>query len=151
MELGSGPGLLGVLTCKTCSPHSYIFSDYHEKVLQLLHENIRLNNIEQNLNEENLVNYVSERNDCVMPDVSTGVKTPETDVEEVNIANCDCCRKCNMTTKCKVQCWKLDWQDEECFDLLKKENIDVVIGSGKFEYRYVSPLVAQTSACVVAF
>ncbi|NXJ93194.1 EF2KT methyltransferase, partial [Corythaixoides concolor] len=43
LELGSGIGFTGIAICKTCSPKTYIFSDYHHCVLKQLTENIRLN------------------------------------------------------------------------------------------------------------
>ncbi|KAM3917608.1 protein-lysine N-methyltransferase EEF2KMT [Leptodactylus fuscus] len=43
LELGSGIGLTGLVVCKSCSPKKYTFSDYHQKVLQQLKENIQLN------------------------------------------------------------------------------------------------------------
>uniref|UniRef100_A0A8D0HEM5 FAM86 N-terminal domain-containing protein n=1 Tax=Sphenodon punctatus TaxID=8508 RepID=A0A8D0HEM5_SPHPU len=43
LELGSGIGLTGIAICKVCKPKEYIFSDYHQCVLQQLMENINLN------------------------------------------------------------------------------------------------------------
>ncbi|KAM9016089.1 protein-lysine N-methyltransferase EEF2KMT isoform 1-T1 [Ara ararauna] len=43
LELGSGIGFTGIAICKTCNPKTYIFSDYHHRVLQQLKENICLN------------------------------------------------------------------------------------------------------------
>lgn len=43
LELGSGIGLTGLAICKSCSPKKYTFSDCHQKVLQQLKENIRVN------------------------------------------------------------------------------------------------------------
>nr|XP_009940230.1 PREDICTED: protein FAM86A [Opisthocomus hoazin] len=43
LELGSGIGFTGIAICKTCSPKTYIFSDYHHCVLKQLTENLRLN------------------------------------------------------------------------------------------------------------
>ncbi|XP_075687424.1 protein-lysine N-methyltransferase EEF2KMT isoform X2 [Rhinoderma darwinii] len=47
LELGSGIGLTGLVICKSCAPKKYTFSDCHQKVLQLLKENIRLNSFIQ--------------------------------------------------------------------------------------------------------
>ncbi|MEE6498468.1 hypothetical protein FKM82_003111, partial [Ascaphus truei] len=43
LELGSGIGLTGLAICKSCFPNKYVFSDHHQRVLQQLKENIRLN------------------------------------------------------------------------------------------------------------
>ncbi|KAM4632280.1 protein-lysine N-methyltransferase EEF2KMT isoform 1-T2 [Discoglossus pictus] len=43
LELGSGIGLTGLAICKSCHPKRYVFSDYHQRVLQQLKENIHLN------------------------------------------------------------------------------------------------------------
>lgn len=43
MELGSGIGLTGIVISKACNPKAYIFSDYHQCVLEQLKENIYLN------------------------------------------------------------------------------------------------------------
>ncbi|XP_057263979.1 protein-lysine N-methyltransferase EEF2KMT isoform X1 [Pezoporus wallicus] len=43
LELGSGIGFTGIAICKTCNPKTYIFSDYHHRVLQQLKQNICLN------------------------------------------------------------------------------------------------------------
>ncbi|XP_059572945.1 protein-lysine N-methyltransferase EEF2KMT isoform X3 [Alligator mississippiensis] len=43
LELGSGIGLTGIVISKACNPKAYIFSDYHQCVLEQLKENIYLN------------------------------------------------------------------------------------------------------------
>ncbi|XP_022238202.1 protein-lysine N-methyltransferase EEF2KMT-like isoform X2 [Limulus polyphemus] len=43
LELGCGSGLTGIVVCKLCRPHNYIFSDGHQEILRLLHRNIILN------------------------------------------------------------------------------------------------------------
>ncbi|XP_056393037.1 protein-lysine N-methyltransferase EEF2KMT [Hyla sarda] len=43
LELGSGIGLTGLVICKSCFPKKYTFTDCHQKVLQQLKDNIRLN------------------------------------------------------------------------------------------------------------
>ncbi|KAM4531415.1 protein-lysine N-methyltransferase EEF2KMT isoform 2-T2 [Odontesthes bonariensis] len=43
LELGSGAGLTGITICRSCRPHSFVFSDCHSTVLQKLRENVRLN------------------------------------------------------------------------------------------------------------
>lgn len=43
LELGCGSGLTGIVVCKLCRPHSYIFSDGHQEILKLIHRNIILN------------------------------------------------------------------------------------------------------------
>ncbi|XP_069841497.1 protein-lysine N-methyltransferase EEF2KMT [Dendropsophus ebraccatus] len=53
LELGSGIGLTGLVICKSCYPKKYTFSDCHQKVLQQLKENIRLNGFK--LEEEHSV------------------------------------------------------------------------------------------------
>ncbi|KAK0049176.1 protein-lysine N-methyltransferase EEF2KMT [Biomphalaria pfeifferi] len=42
-ELGSGLGLTGIITCKSCQVQSYAFTDCHAQVLYLLSKNIELN------------------------------------------------------------------------------------------------------------
>lgn len=45
LELGSGAGLTGLAICKGCRPGTYVFSDGHSRVLELLRHNIRLNGL----------------------------------------------------------------------------------------------------------
>ncbi|KAL9957472.1 hypothetical protein ACROYT_G039110 [Oculina patagonica] len=48
IELGCGVGLTGLVICSTSSPCQYIFSDYHEEVLEALHCNLGLNGFTPN-------------------------------------------------------------------------------------------------------
>ena len=43
MELGSGIGLTGIITCRQCSMKSYTFTDLHKQVLEFLALNIQRN------------------------------------------------------------------------------------------------------------
>lgn len=43
IELGAGVGLTGIMVTKSCFPVSYLFTDYHEKVLKILNYNVKLN------------------------------------------------------------------------------------------------------------
>lgn len=43
MELGCGTGLTGLVICSTSSPHKYIFTDCHERVLEAIQGNLSLN------------------------------------------------------------------------------------------------------------
>lgn len=43
LELGCGVGFAGLCTIKKCSPKQYIFTDCHEKIFEMLLENIKLN------------------------------------------------------------------------------------------------------------
>ncbi|NWV12976.1 EF2KT methyltransferase, partial [Ptilonorhynchus violaceus] len=43
LELGSGVGFSGIAISKACQPKTFIFSDYHPRVLGKLGENLRLN------------------------------------------------------------------------------------------------------------
>uniref|UniRef100_UPI0037E74668 protein-lysine N-methyltransferase EEF2KMT isoform X2 n=1 Tax=Semicossyphus pulcher TaxID=241346 RepID=UPI0037E74668 len=45
LELGSGVGLTGITICRSCSPHRYVFSDCHPRVLQKLQNNVELNGL----------------------------------------------------------------------------------------------------------
>ncbi|XP_012921091.1 protein-lysine N-methyltransferase EEF2KMT isoform X2 [Heterocephalus glaber] len=45
LELGSGAGLTGLAICKMCHPKVYIFSDYHNRVLEQLRGNVLLNGL----------------------------------------------------------------------------------------------------------
>ena len=139
LELGSGPGLLGVLICKSCNPHSYIFSDHHEKVLELLCDNLKINNV--NLDAEEPDVYSSEQDlqekvKCSRETLNFSSKYLQSleFMQKYNtIMNCNCCRSSDLA-KCKARCWKLDWEKRKCFELLQKENIDVVLGSGKLNF-----------------
>ena len=137
LELGSGPGLLGILICKACNPRTYIFSDHHEKVLELLCDNIRINSLKldaEELKGDNNGDVFTEDNETPSFEsfnISSKVLRNSGYSKESNtIVNCDCCRKSDVA-KCKAWCWKLDWQSRDCIDILEKGNIDVVIGSGK--------------------
>lgn len=43
LELGSGTGLLGLVTCCSANPASYTFTDCDENVLKLLKQNVSMN------------------------------------------------------------------------------------------------------------
>ncbi|XP_012938029.1 protein-lysine N-methyltransferase EEF2KMT [Aplysia californica] len=43
VELGSGLGLTGIVTCRLCQPQSFTFTDCHSQVLYLLSRNIERN------------------------------------------------------------------------------------------------------------
>lgn len=43
IELGAGIGLAGIMVTKACLPASYLFTDYHDKVLKILNYNVKLN------------------------------------------------------------------------------------------------------------
>ena len=43
IELGSGLGLAGIATLRALEPKSYVFTDCHSSVLDVLKENIELN------------------------------------------------------------------------------------------------------------
>ena len=45
LELGCGVGLTGLVVCRSCSPSSYVFSDFHPSVLQRLRANLELNGL----------------------------------------------------------------------------------------------------------
>ncbi|XP_041853244.1 protein-lysine N-methyltransferase EEF2KMT isoform X2 [Melanotaenia boesemani] len=45
LELGSGVGLTGITICRSCSPHRFVFSDFHPTVLQKLRDNVHLNGL----------------------------------------------------------------------------------------------------------
>ncbi|OCT64009.1 uncharacterized protein LOC735173 isoform X2 [Xenopus laevis] len=55
LELGSGIGLTGLVICKSCSPKRYLFSDYHNRVLQQLRGNIHLNGYNLDTEQDNLM------------------------------------------------------------------------------------------------
>ena len=136
LELGSGPGLLGVLICKTCNPLSYIFSDHHERVLELLCDNLKINNLSLDVEEPGA--YNSEQDAIRTPNFFSKYWQSSEYMQRYNtIMNCDCCRSSDLG-KCKARCWKLDWQQRKCLDLLQKESIDVVLGSGKLCFISIS-------------
>ena len=56
LELGSGSGFLGSVICSVCCPSSFMFSDCHSEVLDLLVENICRN-----------LHFTGECNDVKMP------------------------------------------------------------------------------------
>lgn len=138
LELGSGAGLLGVFCCKICEVNSYIFSDHHKKVLELLQDNIKINNIgEGAANDFDIEGEICLENDVSTDEVGDVDKGAPSDLrrsisneKHISIVKCDCCRS-HALQKCKVQCLQLDWQDKKCFDLLEERNIDIIIGSGK--------------------
>ncbi|KAM9305563.1 protein-lysine N-methyltransferase EEF2KMT [Gastrophryne carolinensis] len=55
LEFGSGIGLTGLAICKGCFPKRYTFSDFHQKVLQQLRENIQLNGFVLGAEQDKLV------------------------------------------------------------------------------------------------
>lgn len=133
-----------MLTYKICELSTYIFSDYHEKVLETLQENIRLNGIAYENHEvhigsksslgadETHRNHLEHYSDEITDLAIRGSKNCNIDKKNIAITDCDCCRRSFLSKKCKVLCWKIDWQGEECFDRLDEEEIDVIVGSGKF-------------------
>lgn len=68
IELGCGIGLTGLVICSTSSPCQYIFSDYHEEVLEALQCNLGLNgftlgNFEPSQMEETSLSCTVRKND----------------------------------------------------------------------------------------
>ena len=65
--MGCGIGLTGLVICCTCSPCRYIFSDYHEEVLEALQCNLGLNgftsSLELNQTEESALSCTVREND----------------------------------------------------------------------------------------
>ena len=142
LELGSGPGLLGILISKALNPRTYIFSDHHEQVLELLCDNIKINSLKLDVEESREYNNGdsstkdSESSSFENSHFSSNVvRNSGYSKEENTIVNCDCCINSDVA-RCKTWCWKLDWQSRDCIDLLEKENVDVVIGSGKLFWTY---------------
>ena len=135
LELGSGTGLLGVLMCKTCSPHTYIFSDHHRKVMELLCDNIKINNVKLAVEEPKGKEKSSIDNESSSFEICSffqnKLQISECSRDDYTILNCECCRQSDIS-KCYARCWKLDWQNRECLHFLEKEKIDVIIGSGRF-------------------
>lgn len=144
LELGSGLGLLGMFICKMCNPQGYIFTDYHEKVLQLLDENITLNGINPSTKscqlKDDTTHEICHKNDSFKGytniefqiDIGKNGDIPfednGTDLER-HSEGCDHCRSIRAS-KPDISCVKLDWQNPLFPDVINERKIDVIVGTG---------------------
>ena len=131
--------------CKMCNPQNYIFTDYHEKVLKLLEENIKLNGLDSLANshqfEDDLTREIFHRIDSLKGSTNNGFQTDiekayENDLRdsyayvEGRSEGCHHCRSIRGS-KPDISFVKLDWQNSLFPDVINKQQTDVIVGTGE--------------------
>ena len=131
--------------CKMCNPRSYIFTDYHEKVLKLLEENIKLNDLysltKSHQLEDDLTRELCHRVDSLKGTTNDGFQieiesTYETDLRgscayvDGSSEGCHCCRSIRGN-KPDISYIKLDWQNSVFPDVVDQQHTDVIVGTGE--------------------
>lgn len=106
LELGCGVGLTGLALIFTCHPSHYCFSDAHEKVLDYLIENIKLN--------------LSEK----IPIHNSGVNENTDLLFEGS---------CHST---KISVINFAWENADDSNFCKSFNPDVILAAGEMTYTY---------------
>lgn len=101
LELGCGVGLTGLAVTFACNPTHYCFSDAHDKVLDYLVNNIKLN-------------------------LSENIQTPCIASEENNLL---CYQSIYKNTKITVV--NLNWENTASFKFCETFRPDIILAAGK--------------------
>nr|XP_006813442.1 PREDICTED: protein FAM86A-like [Saccoglossus kowalevskii] len=137
VELGSGCGLLGLVTLNECHPKHYYFSDCHQNVLHTLVDNVKINCSTQcNTGSTVCHNLQDRQNHCECSETDTDV---DRQADELTV--CECNQSCevhktydNMEYSCVFHCGtvsvlRFDWEDVDSANHLQNIDVDIIIAA----------------------